>query len=612
MDLTSGVRLFAPEAFLLLWVVPIVTLLFVLAGILRRRSLRTFVGQCLMPDPDQWNTRLLKSSLMISALFMIIVALARPGWTPETRIVERHGRDVVFVVDVSRSMLAQDLSPSRLERAKIAIQDMLEVLSGERIALVAFAGSAVVKSPLTFDYGFVRFAVDRLSVESTARGGTMIGDALRVVRDSIFERKRNPFRDIVLITDGGDLGSLPEHIASELGELGARLIVVGLGDDRNGQPIPSPDSNGGFLTYDGEPVLTMLEADGLRKLAAATPGGRYVNVATGNFDLGDLYAQLIVSAERRLIETTEREVVPERFQLFLIVALILLALEFVIPDLARRQSRGQRHQRTIRLPVSLLTLCVLSVAAFVSDPGGVYAAGIAEQAERNGFQAYAEERFLDAAEAFGIAASKRTGAIELSYDTGIAFYRAGNMDAAAELLRQAVQEAHSSEIQTAGHFAMGNVAARAVVEAMTSEGAAAIGDPQAALDSLKSAAQSYRRALDLDPLFSDAAHNLEVTRLRMQELFEQFPPLEDPSADSAASKEPEKRQDEPNNLSDGEQQYLNDEGATTQRQLSSSYNQQDQKMPRDDFPDQIISEEEERADQASMDQIQSKLVERDW
>ncbi|MCE2483862.1 MAG: hypothetical protein J4F33_13640, partial [Alphaproteobacteria bacterium] len=106
---------------------------------------------------------------------------------------------------------------------------------------------------------------------------------LRVVRDSVFEDQVSPYRDVVLITDGGDLGSLPLQAAGELGALGARIIAVGLGDEVTGQPIPDPDAAGGYLVHEGQPVLTTLDAEALRELAGVTPGGRYVNVGTGNF-----------------------------------------------------------------------------------------------------------------------------------------------------------------------------------------------------------------------------------------------------------------------------------------------------------------------------------------
>ncbi len=606
MELTDGVRLSSPDAFLLLWVIPPLVALFVLASLRRRRTLLRFAGDRSRLYAERRNARPFKGGLLVAAVVLIVVALARPGWTPETRTVERRGRDVVFVVDVSRSMLAQDLAPNRLQRAKLAIVDTLEVLRGDRVALVAFAGTAVVKSPLTFDYGFVRLAVERLSTDSVSRGGTLIGDALRVVRDSVFGDQASPFRDVVLITDGGDLGSLPLQAAGELGALGARIIAVGLGDEVTGQPIPDPDADEGYLQYEGQPVLTTLDARALRELAGVTPGGRYVNVATGNFDLGVLYTQLIAGADRQLLERTERQVFQERFQPFLAAALVLLALEFLLPDLIRRRRRGGRRAGPPHPPAAVVLLLALA-AAFVA-PVSVQAVGVPERAERDGRQAFGDGRFEDAAGAFGAAAEARPGVPELLYDSGISAYRAGDPEGAVGLLRQAVEQAGRPELAAAGHFALGNLGVRAVEQAMAAQGGAPA-DPQAAIDGLTAAAQSYRRALDLHPEWQDAAHNLEATRLRLQQLLLQLPPPE-----QSDEQQPQEQQGQPGRQAsrqdpqdaDGEEE---DEQQQAPQQPAAG---QEEELEPDELARAIIAEEEERAEQRRQEQLPTEPVERDW
>lgn len=603
MELTDGVRFSSPDAFLLLWVIPPLVALFVFAALRRRRTLLRFAGE--RPDlhAERRNARPFKGGLLVAAVVLIVVALARPGWTPETRAVERRGRDVVFVVDVSRSMLAQDLAPNRLERAKLAILDTLEVLRGDRVALVAFAGTAVVKSPPTFDYGFVRLAVERLSTDSVARGGTLIGDALRVVRDSVFGDSVSPYRDVVLITDGGDLGSLPEQAAGELGALGARIIAVGLGDEVTGQRIP--DADGGYLQYEGQPVLTALDAEALRALAGVTPGGRYVNVATGNFDLGVLYTQLIAGADRQLLERIQRAVFQERFQPFLAAALVLLALEFLLPDLIRRRRRGAAHPPTAAAVLFALTATLVT-------PASARAVGVPERAERDGRQAFADGRFMDAAGAFGAAAEARPGVAELLYDGGISAYRAGDLENAAGLLRQAVEQAGRPELAAAGHFALGNLGVRGVEQMLAAQGSSPA-DPQA-IDDLTAAAQSYRRALDLHPDWEDAAHNLEATRLRLQWLLEQLPPPEQSGG------EPQEQQRSAGQAAQGtegegeerEQEQAPRAGAFPRREPQPADQEEDDELDPDELARAIIAEEEERAERRRQEQLRTEPVERDW
>ena len=333
---TDGVLRFVhPEAFLLLWLLLPLAAAFHLAGRARRRDTRRFrsAGERAASAP---SARPLLAVLTLLGLAALVIAVARPGWEAQAATVERRGRDVVFVVDVSRSMLAEDLVPNRLERVKLAILDTVEVLSGDRMALVAFAGSAVIKSPLTFDYGFFRMAVQQLSVTSVSRGGSLIGDALRTVRDDVLDSQVREFKDVLLFTDGGDHDSFPVQAAEELGRSGVRVLAIGVGDDANGQPIPDPAHAGAaapvFIEQDGEVVLSRLDGDLLRAVAGATPAGRYVHWATGNIELGRLYREMIAAAPGRLLESEPLHLITERFQIFLAIALVLFSVVLAVPE----------------------------------------------------------------------------------------------------------------------------------------------------------------------------------------------------------------------------------------------------------------------------------------
>jgi Ca-activated chloride channel family protein len=328
------------HALMLLWAVPGLIVLFVWAGYARRRALRAFVDVELLgrvrltasPANRRW-----KAALVVAAFALIVVALARPAWNPKPQTVERRGRDIVFVLDVSRSMLAEDLAPNRLDRAKIAIKDMIDRLEGDRVALVAFAGSAVLKCPLTLDYGFFGLMLDDLEPASVARGGTMVGDAVRKALDEAFDDQERKYKDIILITDGEDHDSFPVEAAKEAGERGVRIIAIGLGDENQGRRIPITDERGNrtFLTYEGREVWSRLDAGMLRKMVNATPGGRYLNVATGTIDLGNVYASLIAGEEKREIESMTIKLYEEKYQIFLGFALFLLVVEMVIVERKR-------------------------------------------------------------------------------------------------------------------------------------------------------------------------------------------------------------------------------------------------------------------------------------
>jgi len=326
----------------LLWLVPLLVIAYVYAGQKRRTALRQFIDVGLLDRiaitvsiaRRQW-----KAALLVMATVFLILAMTRPGWNPRPETIQRRGRDVVFLLDVSKSMLAEDLVPNRLERAKLAIRDCIELIEGDRVALVAFSGTSAIKCPLTLDYGFFRMMLSNISTDSIARGGTMLGDAVRKVINDVFDDQVKEFKDIVLITDGEDHDSFPLAAAKSAGDKGIRLIAVGLGDENEGRRIPVTNQAGqkSFLTHNGQEVWSKLDADTLRKMVNVTPGGRYLNVSTGTIDLGSVYQTLIADAEKNMLESEPIKRYEEKFQIFLAIAFFLICIETITSE--RRQEK---------------------------------------------------------------------------------------------------------------------------------------------------------------------------------------------------------------------------------------------------------------------------------
>ncbi len=324
----------------LLWLAPVIVLLFIWAAYRRRRAIRFFVDADLLdrlvfavnPAGRRW-----KAAIIVLGFAFIVVALSRPAWNPQPRTLQRRGRDIVFVLDVSKSMLAEDLAPNRMERAKLAIKDMIERLEGDRVGLVVFSGSSVLKCPLTMDYGFFNLMLDDVGIESVSRGGTMIGDAVRKALDEAFDDQEKKYKDLILITDGEDHDSFPVEAAEEAGNRGIRIIAVGLGDETHGKRIPVTDGSGArtFMTYEGREVWSKLDAATLRKMVNQTPGGKYLNVATGTIDLGDVYSKLIAGEEKREIESKTVKLYEEKFQVFISIAVFLLLVEMFVGERRR-------------------------------------------------------------------------------------------------------------------------------------------------------------------------------------------------------------------------------------------------------------------------------------
>jgi Ca-activated chloride channel family protein len=282
--------------------------------------------------------QILKAILLNAAFISIVIALTGPRWNPQAQKIKRQGRDVCILLDTSRSMLAEDIRPSRLERSKIAIRDLLEVLQGDRIAIVTFAGNSTIKCPLTQDYAFVRMALADISTESTSRGGTMIGDAIRKATEDVFDKQSREYKDIILITDGEDHDSFPVQAAEKAAAEGIRIIAIGLGDENQGSriPITGPDGEKTFMKYEGQEVWSKLDGDTLRKIVYATNGGKYLSVGPGTtLDLGQIYEGLIASAEKRELESTTMMRYDEKFQIFLALGLVLIVWEYMTSESKR-------------------------------------------------------------------------------------------------------------------------------------------------------------------------------------------------------------------------------------------------------------------------------------
>ncbi len=561
----------------LLWILPLLVALFIFDA-QRRRTLIARLS--VLPDIQikllqsvNKTARHWKKILILLAVALIIIALARPSWNPTRREINRKGRDVVFVLDVSKSMLADDLKPSRLERAKIAIQDCLDIMEGDRAALVAFAGNAVVKCPLTLDYGFFRMMLDDVDINSVSRGGTMIGDALRTVLNDAFDDQDRQFKDVILITDGEDQGSFPVEAAKKLGERGVRLIAVGLGDEATGTSILTPNENGQYkiLKYKGEVVRSRLDSDTLRKMVAETPGGRYLPVSTGNFDLGNVYLNLIASEEKRDLEAQSVELYEEKYQIFLAFALIFLVLESLLGD-RKRVSRASALLLLVSLPV--------------------WSQGAYELNEL-GNQRMKQEDYAGALEAYGEAREKSSKPAKIHYNEGLAHYRLRNLEAARNAFHQACESGRTegSGFEALCKLALGN---SWFAEALRQESGQ---DLQKAIEACTKSIQFYREANERNPKLETARNNLDKARLKLKKLLQkakeeqQKQQQQQNQEDKQEKKEGEQQKQEQQQQNQGEEEQQQQEG---EQEKQEEQKQEEQKQEEQ----QQEGEQEEQEQQA--------------
>lgn len=265
----------------------------------------------------------LQSAFVLTGLFLAFVAAARPQWGRTLEKSFARSRNVVVALDVSRSMLAGDVRPNRLERAKADIADLIDSLEGDRCALVAFRRTGVALSPLTTDHAFLRSALESITPDSAPRGETDLGSAIRESLN-VLDPAADDHNAIIIVSDGGDLRGEAISAAELAKKRGVPVFTVGIGETREGATIPSEDGKG-VLQHGGKNVTVKLEEYALKAIADAS-GGRYVPLATAGTaetTLGAIYRRFLRQvAAKEQNEETER--LGERYQGFLLLALVCL------------------------------------------------------------------------------------------------------------------------------------------------------------------------------------------------------------------------------------------------------------------------------------------------
>jgi Ca-activated chloride channel family protein len=329
-----------PVYFNLLWLLP--ALIFFLVWALRRkRALTTeFCSPNLAPKfiGEKIRSRQkVKAVFILLTLFFMIVALTQPRWGYEWKDLKQEGVDIIVTLDVSKSMLAEDIKPNRLSRAKRKISDLLDMLDGDRIGLVAFAGTAFVQCPLTLDYSAAKLFLDATDTDLLSSQGTALAGAIRK-SVAAFRSQDKKSKAIILITDGESHDDDPLKAAKWAAEQGVKIFTIGIGKDA-GAPIP--DAAGGFKKdAKGEIVLTRLDESTLQKIALET-GGTYVRSVIGDLDLDKIYQENIKpKIDKKELKTQRRKLWTERFQWFVFLAITCLLVEFMI------------RERPIRLTIS--------------------------------------------------------------------------------------------------------------------------------------------------------------------------------------------------------------------------------------------------------------------
>ncbi|MCA9296318.1 MAG: VWA domain-containing protein [Phycisphaerales bacterium] len=322
-----------------LWVIPVVVIA-VIWQVRRRAQRRSQLASArlhtaLMPDANDARTWW-RAVLWVIALLAMIAASIDPRWGSEYEEVPQSGLDVLIALDTSRSMLAADASPNRLERAKVQIGDLVRQMRGDRVGLMTFAGKPTLRCPLTTDYGAFLMTLNDAEPELEARGGSLLGDVMRAAPEGFTDTVKD-HKALVIFTDGEDQGSYPEEAAAALfNDYGVRVFTIGIGDADQGARIPTGRRDGPrFMMYNGQEVWSRMDGAMLRAVALAG-GGAFVPAGTRIFPVESFYTDSIATLTGRELEAARIKRYHVRYQMFIAVALFCVLLEGMIIDRRRR------------------------------------------------------------------------------------------------------------------------------------------------------------------------------------------------------------------------------------------------------------------------------------
>jgi len=534
-----------------LWALAFLPLLVLLYARAERRSaikLREFVSPRLLPQlAGNVNRvrRAIRFAFVLFALALATIALAKPRWGYTYEDVKRRGLDLLFAVDTSRSMLSNDVAPNRLERVKLAAQDLITELQGDRAGLIAFAGRAFLQAPLTIDYDAAVESINDLDTKTIPEGGTNISEAIALATQT-FGKSAMGNRALIIFTDGEELSGDAVSEAKKAADAGVKIFTIGVGTAQ-GSLIPV-EGNGepGFVKdAKGQVVKSKLDENRLREIAQAT-GGIYLHLESGPQTMRQLYAAGLSKLKTAEIDARLSSRPIERYEWPLAGAIVALIASLFINDRKRAQTpRRSPVKREVLVAASLLFVAAAEVNAV------------------SGIDLYNTGRYEDAYAQFQKDLQDNINPADMpkmQFDAGAAAYKLRNYDKALEAFSQSLVD-RSPRLQEKSRYNLGR----------TLEDRADFGKTnEETLKDLENAAQHYEQALKLDPQDKAAAERLEIVRKKIEKL-KQHPKQPPPQPQKNQQNKKDQKKDE-------QQQQQQQQQSQDEQQQNQDQNQDQQKQ----------------------------------
>lgn len=559
----------APAWFWGLGAIPLAALLFVRA---ERRSavrLREFVSERLLPNLARTvdrGRRKLRFALILLGMALAITALAKPRYGYIYEDVKRKGLDLIFAVDTSRSMLSNDVPPSRLQRVKLAAQDLLDELQGDRVGLIAFAGRAFLQAPLTIDYAAAVEALNDLDTSTIPEGGTNISAAIDLAVQT-YGKSAIGNRALIIFTDGEELSGDAMKTAKAAADAGVRIFSVGVGTPE-GSLIPLNGEGGGTAFVkdpSGQVVKSKLDEKRLKEIAETT-GGFYIHLEDGPRTMKKLFEEGLAKMQAGDIDERMSRRPIERYQWPLGAALVVFGAAFLFRERKRERARARAPVAPRRALATAAVVLLFASSAWAAAPG---------------LDAYRNNNYSEAFQQFEKTLKEHPNthaADKIEFDAGTAAYKLGNYNQALEWFSRSLLSQDKS-LQEKSHYNIGRTLEERADTAETNE--KALGD-------LGNAQSHYEEALKLDPNDERAKANLEEVKKKIERL-KQNPKKPTPPPQSQKDKKQDKKdqqqkqqqqqKDQQKDQQQKDQQQKNDQD---QQEQPSSGNDQKQQQAKND------------------------------
>ena len=552
-----------------LLLIPLLIALFIRSERRGLKRLQEFVSARLLPQlagTVNRPRRILRFALQLLGLGLAIVSLAQPRWGYTFEDVKRKGLDLLIAVDTSRSMLSNDVQPNRLDRVKLAIQDLISQLQGDRVGLIAFAGRAFLQAPLTIDYDAVVEALSDLDTKTIPEGGTNISSAITLATQS-FGKSAMGNRALVIFTDGEELSGDALKTAKEAADAGVRIFTVGVGTPQGSLiPVTGEDGQTGFVKDSaGQVVKSKLDDKRLDEIAQAT-GGFYLHLENGPRTMQQIQNEGLAKMQAAEMDVRLSRRAIERYEWPLGAALIALALSILIPERKRARQKvyaaapARSAVRTVaRTPASTIAVAAvlgmfLSLSAFADAPGlDAYRSGKFEDAYsqfQQTLKTHPESRAED----------------KLQFDTGAAAYKLKDYGKALESFSQALLS-RDIGLQSKGHYNLGNT--------LYQRGETQQSDDKK-LSDWTNALDHYEQTLKLDPQNKEAKENYDYVKRKIEELKnkKQEQPSPSPSPQQKDKQDKQNKQDQKQDQQQAQQDQQKQQQKNQQQQQKQQQQQQ--------------------------------------